>query len=357
MYLDDILLMAQSRNNLERQLEHIALLPEGLGFVVNRKKSHLHPIQSLQFLGFLVNSQEMSMKRKQPRWANLLSGKSIQPQEPDLAAATFAVKASAKDTRNAHILLKMDNSTAIFYANWMGGTHSTVLSNLAIHLWQWCLERIPPWGRKLRSWRGVKDNPVHCRMAAVSSYLPANHADPGHVWCGSVCDISQHPAGQVCELETESRGNRIRCTATDLDRLDGICLSPIFPNRELFQEGEGGQGIVDTDSTSMEIPAMVPHTAGTIDGVPMALPVDPALLMDPFSKPHPLMSTGQLQLAARKLSGVDSLQKEFQKRLQSCWPLDGAKGLTIPTRVPGSNGMAGVLNGVWIPFRALWSSF
>ena len=71
MYLDDILLMAQSRNNLERQLEHIALLPEGLGFVVNRKKSHLHPIQSLQFLGFLVNSQEMSIKLIEEKTAQM----------------------------------------------------------------------------------------------------------------------------------------------------------------------------------------------------------------------------------------------------------------------------------------------
>ena len=86
---------------------------------------------------------------------------------------------------------------------------------------------------------------------------------------------------------------------------------------------------------------------------PLALPTDPALLMDPFGKPHPLMIAGQLQLAAWKLSGVDSLQKEFQKKLLNCWQLDGVKGLTTPTRVHGSNGMAGVLNGKWIPFHVL----
>jgi len=40
--------------------------------------------------------------------------------------------AFAKDTRNALIL---DNSTPVFYINWMGGTHFAVLSNLVIHLW------------------------------------------------------------------------------------------------------------------------------------------------------------------------------------------------------------------------------
>jgi len=53
--------MAQSRDELERQLGKITSLLEGLGFVVNRKKSHLHPTQSIQFLGFLVNSQEMPL--------------------------------------------------------------------------------------------------------------------------------------------------------------------------------------------------------------------------------------------------------------------------------------------------------
>ena len=47
----------------------------------------------------------------------------------------------ARDKRNIHIHLKMDNSTAVFYVNRMGGTRSPVLSNLAIQLWQWCLER------------------------------------------------------------------------------------------------------------------------------------------------------------------------------------------------------------------------
>ena len=44
----------------------------------------------------------------------------------ELLAATFAMKTFAKDIRNAHI---RDNSTAVFYVNSMGGTHSTALNN------------------------------------------------------------------------------------------------------------------------------------------------------------------------------------------------------------------------------------
>ena len=87
---------------------------------------------------------------------NLIDGKSISAQEPDLTmetdasmmgwgavcqglrtgglwshknhidylellAAMFAVKGFAKDRRNVHIHMKMDNRTAVFYVNRMGG--------------------------------------------------------------------------------------------------------------------------------------------------------------------------------------------------------------------------------------------
>jgi hypothetical protein len=33
----------------------------------------------------------------------------------------------------------MDNTAAVAYINKMGGTHSQVLSNLALDLWEWCI--------------------------------------------------------------------------------------------------------------------------------------------------------------------------------------------------------------------------
>ena len=59
----------------------------------------------------------------------------------ELLAVTFAVKAFTKKKKNLHILLKMDNRTAVFYVNRMGGTWSHLMSQLAIQLWQWCLEK------------------------------------------------------------------------------------------------------------------------------------------------------------------------------------------------------------------------
>ena len=67
------------------------------------------------------------------------------------------------------------------------------------------------------------------------------------------------------------------------------------------------------------------------------------------------MTTGQLQLAAWKLSGIDSKQMEFKAKLHSSWQQGGAKAQTQHTKVLGRDGIAGALNGKLIPFRVLSS--
>lgn len=59
----------------------------------------------------------------------------------EMLAGAFAVQTFAKNQRNVHIRLKMDNTSAIAYINHMGGTRSSTLSDKARDLWQWCLQR------------------------------------------------------------------------------------------------------------------------------------------------------------------------------------------------------------------------
>ena len=49
-------------------------------------------------------------------------------------SAMFVVKAIMKDKRNFHILLMMDNRTAVFYVICMEGTHFQLTSQLAIQV-------------------------------------------------------------------------------------------------------------------------------------------------------------------------------------------------------------------------------
>ena len=109
-------------------------------------------------------------------------------------------------------------------------------------------------------------NPGQFNPQRNGSYAQPSSSRSCKPWvCAMWICLQQHSAGKVCELETRSRGDRVRCTATDLDWLDGICFSPVLSNWEMSKKGEGGQHITDTDSTSMKIPAMVTCTARTTD--------------------------------------------------------------------------------------------
>ncbi len=61
IYLDDILFMNQTPTGLRRDISTALHLLENLGFVVNLPKSDLNPTQTLEFLGFLVNTQDMTL--------------------------------------------------------------------------------------------------------------------------------------------------------------------------------------------------------------------------------------------------------------------------------------------------------
>lgn len=51
------------------------------------------------------------------------------------------MKSFLSSKRKLKVLLWVDNVTAIAFLNRMGGTHFQKLSDLAVRVWQWCLER------------------------------------------------------------------------------------------------------------------------------------------------------------------------------------------------------------------------
>lgn len=57
----------------------------------------------------------------------------------EMKAALLALQTFASAKQNIHILLLLDNSSAIAYINHKGGTHSKVLSDLALEIWEWRL--------------------------------------------------------------------------------------------------------------------------------------------------------------------------------------------------------------------------
>ena len=61
IYLDDILLMNASETGLRQDIHTAQYLLENLGFVINLEKSCFQPTQQLEFLGFLVNTRDMTL--------------------------------------------------------------------------------------------------------------------------------------------------------------------------------------------------------------------------------------------------------------------------------------------------------
>ena len=73
MYLDDMLVMAQSREELEGHLLQITSLIESLGFLVNQEKSQLTPSQVILYLGFLIDSRGMKIMLTEEKVAQMVA--------------------------------------------------------------------------------------------------------------------------------------------------------------------------------------------------------------------------------------------------------------------------------------------
>ena len=67
IYLDNLLFLHQDKDRLRHMVQLISQLFEGLGLMVNHKKSILLPAQNLGFLGFNINSQTMQISLPQEK--------------------------------------------------------------------------------------------------------------------------------------------------------------------------------------------------------------------------------------------------------------------------------------------------
>ena len=481
MYLDDMLVMTQSREELGRQLTQIMLLLESLGFVINKQKSQLLPTQTIQYLGFLVDSRGMRIRLTEEKavqittacrrarekgfmstrelarligkmtatlpavfpaplwyrelqrqknhtlqrfqsfetsvelsqealleldwWAtkrNLVNGRSVMTPEPDLTmetdasltgwgavckgirtgglwsqmerrnhinylellAAMFAVKSFTKDRKDAHVHLRMDNRTAVFYVNRMGGTRSPVMSRLATQLWQWCLERnISLTAEHLPGTDNyIADEESRTIQSSAEWQL---HQGVFKQILGALgkCNIDLFATRLNAQLEHfvswRPDPNSVGTDALQLpwDRWEGYAFPPFCLIGRCLRK-------VREDKASLVLVAPVwrsqpwyPALLELLVDFPLILPGNPMLLTDPFNNPHPLIVAGQLQLAAWKLSSVDSKQKEFLKKLPNCWQPDGVEAQIQHTRAPGRDGIAGAVYGKLIPFQALSNPF
>ena len=80
------------------------------------------------------------LQRHQHGWSVVGRGEPTAHQLSRAVSSFLSMKTFASDSQNQAILLRI-NVTAVAFVNRMGGTHSVLLSDLAVQIWRWCLER------------------------------------------------------------------------------------------------------------------------------------------------------------------------------------------------------------------------
>ena len=92
-----------------------------------------------------------------------------------------------------------------------------------------------------------------------------------------------------------------------------------------------------------------PQLLSMLIDTPLLLPQHPKLLSNPVGQTHPLLRNSSLNLAAWLVSGIDSKQRDFRRRLSaSCSTLVGRERQRVMNQ-PGKTGVCGAVDGVWIP--------
>jgi len=269
----------------------------------------------------------------------------------------FAVQAFAKDRRNVHIHLRMDNTSALAYVTKMGGTRSTRLTAVACQIWDWCLQRqitlsashVPGLDNQVADQESSQvqtsaEWKLHKEIFTEILY------SAGTVQNRSICNEAESPIRSLCEQETRSRSIGNQCLSPQLEGPRRLCLPSLLTDRQVSSEGETRAEHNCTSGSSMAEPNLVPDAPRVDGGVPTAF-TRPDGHTERSNKPtSPIGMLQQVRLAAWRVSGNSTQQQEFQRKLLNyCWPV-GAEVQTRLTNQDGSVGVAGVRDWKLIPF-------
>ncbi|XP_028411552.1 uncharacterized protein LOC114534197 [Dendronephthya gigantea] len=153
IYLDDILIMAESTALGLHQAASALNLLEGLGFVVNYKKSQLVPGQLIEFLGFLIDSTKLTLqlpreklRKIRKKCQTLLSGTEISVRELSkfLGLLTSSIQAIFPAPLHYKHLQRLKNTT-------MSSTQSY---EAIVTLDTTAREEVVWWRDHLQAWNG-----------------------------------------------------------------------------------------------------------------------------------------------------------------------------------------------------------
>ena len=279
----------------------------------------------------------------------------------ELKAAYLAIQSFVKDMKSLprHILLLMDNFTAVCYVNKRGGTRSPQLVSLATEIWNFCL------GRNI--WITAEHVPgVENVDADCASRQFHNHTE----WTLDR-KIFQHITQRYYRPEVDLFASRINnqlpkyiarypdpgsiATDTFLQNWNKwtLFIHPVVLLPRILQKIRNDQATSLLIAPAWKGQPWYPVLLELLTDYPTLLPMTERTIYLPFDPQttHPLWRT--LRLAVWALSGVACKQQAFRmKCAKSCSP-HGDRPHRNVMKDHGSSGLAGVCNGTWIHFQHL----
>ncbi len=209
-YLDDWLILAQSRDTLLSHIDSLLIHLESLGLCVNRRKSILAPSQSITYLGVCMDSLEMRARLSRERAAAILSylrhfreGSSVHLMKFQrllglMASASAVCHLGLLHMRPLQLWLK----SRVPWTAWTSG-------RLSIAVTCGCIEALAPWRNPDLFSRGVKKT-----LGLVTSRVVVT-TDASTLGWGAVCE-GMPASGRWSEPQIRWHINRLEREAVFL---------------------------------------------------------------------------------------------------------------------------------------------
>ena len=154
VYIDDILLMAESAEQVTLHLEALLYLLTGLGFIINAPKLVTSPTQQIEFLGLWVNSTTLHLSLPGEKLHHIRLEVSQTLQKDQVTARHLAQVIGKLHTASQAVL-----PVSLFYRSVQGDLQKVLSSNnqdytASINLSLPAREELLWWQERLAQWNG-----------------------------------------------------------------------------------------------------------------------------------------------------------------------------------------------------------
>ena len=189
----------------------------------------------------------------------------------ELKAAFLALNTFVSNRRNIYVLLLIDNVAAISFIGHKGGTHSRRLSDLALMIWAWCLQRnIIICAEHIPGVDNVgadKESRNLVGLGGMDAQQRDFQKDPQEVGPsggGPLRSQAQSPTPEILQLQTRPWSGSDRCLSSVVEGSKPLRFSTIQSSRKMSEKDKAGASPVGSDCSSVAGSIRVSHHVGEL---------------------------------------------------------------------------------------------